>query len=58
MSASRVAALLAKTQKAAAGGKYERYKSTGEFDDAVQNPQWDSAGPTGNLYPPGKREPI
>jgi aryl-alcohol dehydrogenase-like predicted oxidoreductase len=40
LSGPEVAALLAKTQKAAAAGKYELYKSTDHFDGTVHNPQW------------------
>ncbi len=40
LSGTEVAALLAKTQKAAAAGKYELYKSTDHFDGTVRNPQW------------------
>ncbi len=40
LSASQVAALLAKTQKAAADGQYEHYKSPNEFDGTGHNPQW------------------
>ena len=40
MDASQVAALLARTAKAAAGGQFELYKTTHHFDGTVQNPQW------------------
>jgi hypothetical protein len=33
-------ALLAKTEKAAAGGNYEPYKTTHDFDGTFHNPQW------------------
>jgi len=35
-----VAALLAKTAKAAEKGRYERYKTTNQFDGTAHNPQW------------------
>jgi aryl-alcohol dehydrogenase-like predicted oxidoreductase len=35
-----VAALLAKTAKAAEKGRYERYKTTDQFDGTAHNPQW------------------
>jgi predicted aldo/keto reductase-like oxidoreductase len=40
MDASQVAALLAKTTKAAEAGEFELYKTTHHFDGTVQNPQW------------------
>lgn len=40
LSAPEVAALLAKTGTAAAGGKFELYKSTDQFDGTAHNPQW------------------
>ena len=40
MEAARVAAILAKTQQLAVGGKSELYKSTHFFDSTIQNPQW------------------
>ena len=36
----QVAALLARTAKAAAGGKYERFKTTNGFDGTAKNPKW------------------
>jgi predicted aldo/keto reductase-like oxidoreductase len=36
----QVAAMLAKTAPAAAGGKYELYKTSDRFDGTVHNPQW------------------
>jgi hypothetical protein len=35
-----VAALLARTAKAAARGKYERFKTTNGFDGTARNPKW------------------
>jgi aryl-alcohol dehydrogenase-like predicted oxidoreductase len=35
-----IAALLAKTAKAAAEGRFERYKITDQFDGTAHNPQW------------------
>ena len=40
MDSSQVAALLAKTAKAAKGGQFELYKTTHHFDGTVTNPQW------------------
>ena len=40
MGASQVAALLAKTTKAAEGGQFELYKTSHQFDGTVANPQW------------------
>jgi diketogulonate reductase-like aldo/keto reductase len=40
MDSSHVAALLAKTAKAAAAGEFELYKTTHHFDGTVHNPQW------------------
>jgi hypothetical protein len=40
LDASRVAALLAKTEKAAEAGQFELYKTTHHFDGTVTNPQW------------------
>ncbi len=40
LSAAQVSALLAKTREAAAGGKYERYKSTTQFDGTAHHPEW------------------
>ena len=40
MDASHVAALLAKTAKAAEAGQFELYKTTHHFDGTVANPQW------------------
>jgi hypothetical protein len=37
---SQVAALLAKTAKAAESGEFELYKTTHHFDGTVANPQW------------------
>jgi uncharacterized protein len=37
---SQVAALLAKTAKAAEAGQFELYKTTHQFDGTVANPQW------------------
>jgi aryl-alcohol dehydrogenase-like predicted oxidoreductase len=40
MDSSKVAALLAKTAKAAEAGQFELYKTTHQFDGTVANPQW------------------
>jgi len=40
MDPSRIAALLAKTTKAAEAGEFELYKTTHHFDGTVANPQW------------------
>jgi predicted aldo/keto reductase-like oxidoreductase len=40
MSETEVAALLAKTAKAAQKGQYELYKTTHHFDGTYHNPQW------------------
>jgi predicted aldo/keto reductase-like oxidoreductase len=40
MNSSQVAALLAKTTKAAEAGQFELYKTSHHFDGTVQNPQW------------------
>ncbi len=40
MDTSQVAALLARTAKAAEAGEFELYKTTHHFDGTVQNPQW------------------
>jgi diketogulonate reductase-like aldo/keto reductase len=40
LSAQEVSALLAKTAKAAEGGRYELYKTTDQFDSTAHNPQW------------------
>jgi aryl-alcohol dehydrogenase-like predicted oxidoreductase len=40
MSDGQVTALLAKTQKAAARGKFEPFKTTSIFDSTAQNPDW------------------
>ena len=40
MDSSQVAALLAKTTKAAEEGQFELYKTTHQFDGTVANPQW------------------
>src|SRR6266850_7111953 len=40
MNSSQVAALLAKTEKAAAAGQFELYKTSHHFDGTVANPQW------------------
>jgi aryl-alcohol dehydrogenase-like predicted oxidoreductase len=36
----QLAALLAKTARAAADGRYERFKTTNGFDGTAQHPQW------------------
>jgi aryl-alcohol dehydrogenase-like predicted oxidoreductase len=40
MDSSQVAALLAKTSKAAEAGQFERYKISHHFDGTYANPQW------------------
>jgi hypothetical protein len=40
MDSSQVAALLAKTAKAAEAGQFELYKTTHHFDGTFANPQW------------------
>jgi predicted aldo/keto reductase-like oxidoreductase len=40
MDSSQLAALLAKTAKAAEAGQFELYKTTHHFDGTVANPQW------------------
>jgi hypothetical protein len=40
MDAAQVAALFAKTARAAAAGEIELYKTTHHFDGTVHNPQW------------------
>lgn len=40
MTQEQVAALLARTAEAAAGGDYERFKTSTQFDGTVHNPQW------------------
>jgi predicted aldo/keto reductase-like oxidoreductase len=40
MISSEVAALLARTAKAAEAGQFELYKTTHQFDGTVANPQW------------------
>jgi predicted aldo/keto reductase-like oxidoreductase len=40
MDSSQVAALLAKTSKAAEAGQFERYKISHQFDGTYANPQW------------------
>jgi hypothetical protein len=40
MNSSQVAALLAKTAKAAEAGRFELYKTSHQFDGTYANPQW------------------
>jgi aryl-alcohol dehydrogenase-like predicted oxidoreductase len=40
LTADQVATLLAKTKAAAAGGGYEKFKTTTMFDGTTHNPQW------------------
>jgi predicted aldo/keto reductase-like oxidoreductase len=40
MDSAQVAALLAKTSKAAEAGQFELYKTTHQFDGTFANPQW------------------
>jgi uncharacterized protein len=40
MDSSHVAALLAKTAKAAEAGQFELYKTSHQFDGTYANPQW------------------
>ena len=44
----QIAALLARTAKAAQGGGYEHYKTSHDFDGTYHNPQW-----LGPVSPPG-----
>jgi hypothetical protein len=43
----QVAALLAKTARAAAGGKFEGFKTTNGLDGTAQNPTWLGAADMG-----------
>ncbi|QEL20655.1 aldo/keto reductase [Limnoglobus roseus] len=48
LTGEQVAELLGRTAKAAAEGKYERFKTTNGFDGTAKNPKWlgaDDAGP-------------
>jgi aryl-alcohol dehydrogenase-like predicted oxidoreductase len=40
MSTEQVGALLARTSEAAKSGKYERFKTSAQFDGTARNPQW------------------
>lgn len=40
MTSEQVAALLKRTARAAAEGRYERFKTTSDFDATAKNPQW------------------
>ncbi len=40
MTSEQVSALLARTQQAAASGKFEPFKTTTQFDATAHNPQW------------------
>jgi aryl-alcohol dehydrogenase-like predicted oxidoreductase len=40
LSSDQVASLLAKTREAAAGGRFEPFKTTDQFDGTARNPQW------------------
>jgi predicted aldo/keto reductase-like oxidoreductase len=40
LTAEQVASLLARTAEAAAGGEYERFKTSTAFDGTTHNPQW------------------
>jgi len=40
LSQTEVAALLAKTNRAAQRGEWEKYKTSTNFDGTTQNPQW------------------
>jgi hypothetical protein len=40
MSSDEVQALLARTEAASTGGKYERFKSSDYFDSTAKHPQW------------------
>jgi hypothetical protein len=35
-----MSALMAKTREAASTGKYERFKTSSQFDGTAHNPQW------------------
>lgn len=37
---SELSTLLAKTREAGAGGRYERFKTTSQYDGTARNPQW------------------
>jgi hypothetical protein len=40
MTPSQVAALLKRTATAAAGGRYEQFKTTPDFDSTARHPEW------------------
>ena len=40
LTAERRAALLAKTAKVAAGGRFEPFKTTSHFDGTAEHPEW------------------
>jgi hypothetical protein len=40
MSEEEVGALIAKTQKVAAAGKYELFKTSSHFDTTAKHPDW------------------
>lgn len=50
LSEQEVAALLAKTEKAAKDGSFEKYKTSHQFDGTLQHPQW--LGPTASVVLP------
>jgi uncharacterized protein len=52
MSKQQVATLLAKTEKAAVAGEFEKYKTSGGFDGTAQNPQWLGKPPVPVGQPP------
>jgi predicted aldo/keto reductase-like oxidoreductase len=47
MTEKQVAALLARTARAASDGRFERFKTTNGFDGTAQHPQWLGAADTG-----------
>ena len=51
LSRQEVAAILAKTEKAAQNGRFEPYKVTHDFDGTYQNPEWLGPGQSGATYP-------
>lgn len=51
MNQQEVAAVLAKTAKAAQNGRYEPYKTTHDFDGTYQNPEWLGPSQSGVTYP-------
>ena len=52
MSKQQVATLLAKTEKAAVAGDFEKYKTSGGFDGTAHNPKWLGKPPVPVGQPP------